>query len=414
MVLKKIIKTTPQSPGVYLFKDKAKRIIYIGKSNNLKARIQAYQGHFLSTKTQAMLERIRAVDFLLTSSPAQAQLLEAALIKQHQPFYNISLRDDKSFPLLRISEEKFPSVSICRRKRQGQKQDAQYFGPYTNAKLLRQALAALRRIFTFRSCMNLPKKPCLYYRLKLCSAPCAAKITQRDYQKEIAHLIMFLEGRQQALLDELTLKMRLLARERRFEEAAQLRDQIQALLSLTGGASGFASKFDELKLLQKILHLQSLPRRIEAFDVSDIFGNQACAAMVSFYDGKKDANNYRRFRIKTVKQIDDYQMLEEALKRRYSRAKEEKLPLPHLIIIDGGRGHLNLAERVLAGLALKIPLMSIAKAQEKIYITPQGAALELTLDSPALRLVQRIRDEAHRFAIAYHRSLRRKQVFGQN
>ncbi|MCM8801057.1 MAG: excinuclease ABC subunit UvrC [Candidatus Omnitrophica bacterium] len=405
--LKNIIKKLPDTAGVYIFKDEQGRIIYIGKAKSLRKRVQAYFSHFLSTKTQAMVAKIAEIEYRIAGSESQAQLLEASLIKQHLPIYNISLKDDKSFPLIRITDEEFPAINICRRKKISQQDTSLYLGPYTNAKLLRQALRSIRKIFGFRSCRRLPKKICLYGRINLCPAPCIGKISIEDYQEIIQEIKMFLTSQNEKLIEHLNSKMQLLAKEKRFEEAARIRDQIYALSVIFKSQKTY---HDELEDLKNLLGLKKIPERIEAFDVSNLFGKEACGSMVSFYKGVPDKANYRRFRIKTVEKIDDYKMLAEILFRRYSRVIRENLFLPDLILIDGGRSHLLTAQRQLLNLGLKIPLAGIAKDKENIYIPDKAKPIRLDLSTPALNLIRRIRDEAHRFAISYHRLLRKKSL----
>jgi len=410
--LKSKVDTLPQAPGVYMFKDASGEVIYIGKAKALKKRVQSYFTRQLDSKTQAMTAKIADVEYILTPTEAQAQILEAALIKERQPQYNIDLKDDKSFPWIKITKEEFPVVSICRRKKEEKADTALYFGPYTNAKLLRQAIKLIRKIFGFRSCRKLPKKPCLYYRVNLCPAPCAGKINGRDYQRVIKEIGLFLESKYSDLLDELSRRMKKASQEKEFEEAARIRDQLNAL-SAVAAAPAISSGINELEELKNLLQLNKLPLRIEAFDISNISGQQACGSMVSFYKGVADKNNYRRFRIKTVEGIDDYKMLAEVVLRRYRRLIEEKSLLPDLILIDGGRGHILTAARVLRGLGLAIPLISIAKEEENIYINERMKPLKLDSGSAALNLIRRIRDEAHRFAISYHHLLHRKKIIGK-
>lgn len=410
--LKEKITALPDAPGVYIFKDAGGEIIYIGKAKALKKRVQSYFSRFLSDKTQALVAKIADIEYKLTPSESQAQLLEAALIKEKLPIYNISLKDDKSFPLIRITDEEFPIVSIYRRKKAKANDTALYFGPYTNVKLLRQALKVIRRIFGFRSCKKMPKKACLYGRIKLCPAPCIRKISSQEYQEIIGDIKMFLDSKYEALSNRLASKMQEAAREKSFEEAAKIRDQINALSALGQTQTGF-SRQDELEDLKKLLQLAKLPQRIEAFDISNISGKEATGSMVSFYKGMPDKNNYRRFRIKTVEGIDDYEMISEVVHRRYLRLVQEKLPLPDLILIDGGRSHLLTAKKQLDNLGLKIPLVSLAKDQENIYIQNRAQPIKLNSDTPGLNLIRRIRDEAHRFAIKYHHLLHRKKIIGK-
>jgi len=412
MDIQEKIKQIPEAAGVYLFKDARTDIIYIGKAKSLKKRVQSYFSRSLSSKTQAMVSKIADIEYRLTPTESQAQLLEASLIKDKQPPYNTSLKDDKSFPLIRITHEDFPIVSVCRRKKPQKKDISLYFGPYTNAQLLRQALKVIRRVFGFRSCRTLPKKACLYGRIKLCPAPCIGKISSSEYKEIIKNIILFLDAQYEELLGSLSKKMNKAASQKRFEEAAKIRDQISALGIIGNKATG-SPGFSQLEDLKNLLDLDNLPKRIEAFDISNISGREACGSLVSFYKGEPDKNNYRRFRIKTVETINDYKMLAEVVKRRYCGSLKEKLALPDLILIDGGKSHLLTADKQLGKLGLKIPLVSIAKDRENIYIKEKARPIKLDSDTPALNLIRRVRDEAHRFALAYHHVLRRKKTIGQ-
>ncbi len=407
--IKEKVAKLPDSPGVYIFKDTGGEIIYIGKAKNLKKRVQTYFSRQLNSKTQAMVAKIAEIEYRLTPTEAQAQILEASLIKEHQPQYNISLKDDKTFPWIRISNEEFSIVSVCRRKKIDMQDKAVYFGPYTNVDLLRQAFKLMRRVFAFRSCKTLPKEPCLYYRLKLCPGPCAAKINSRQYKEIIYQVRMFLDYRYEELLAALSRRMQEASRDSRFEEAALIRDQINALGVIGNNKSG-AVALNELEDLKALAGLAQAPYRIEAFDISNIQGESACGSMVSFYKGSADKDNYRRFRIKSVSGIDDYKMIAEVVSRRYSRLVNERLGLPGLILIDGGRQHLAVALRELEKLKLSIPVISIAKDKENIYTKDKDYPLKLKQDTPALNLIRRVRDEAHRFAISYHRLLRKKKI----
>ena len=410
--LKNKIAHLPDAPGVYIFRDTSAKIIYIGKAKSLKKRVRSYFNRPLDTKTQAMASKIADIDYKPTLSESQAEILEASLIKANQPQYNIDLKDDKSFPWIRISADEFPVVSLCRRKSLKEGSAILYLGPYTDAKLLRQAFKMVRKIFGFRSCRVLPKKPCLYYRLKLCPAPCAGKISAKDYHRIIKQIKLFLDSKYEELLSELSVQMRELSKERRFEEAAEIRNRINALSVIAQSPAKF-SREAELEDLKKLLRLKRLPVYIEAFDISNISGLEATGSMVSFYRGSPDKNNYRRFRIRTPADIDDYKMTREIVERRYSRVKKEGLALPDLILIDGGKGHLAAAGGELGKLGLDIPLASIAKDRENIYIKGNSAPLRLKEDTPALNLIRSVRDEAHRFALKYHHLLRSKKIIGR-
>jgi excinuclease ABC subunit C len=402
----------PELPGVYIFKDKQGKILYIGKARSLKKRVRSYFSQPQSFKIQIMSSKIADLDYLVTKSEVQARLAEARLIKQNLPFYNTTFRDDKSFPLICIGNEAFPVVWLARRTSKRLKIGVwRYFGPFPNATFLRQALKSIRQIFGFRSCFKLPKRPCLYYRLKLCPGPCLGKISIKKYKEIIRNIILFLEGKRDDLINKLTAKMHKLANQNKFEEAAEVRNQIQALSSMfQENIPSLSESYRESVELKKALGLANRPRRIEAFDVSCIFGSSASASMVSFYEGRPDKNNYRRFRIKSVSQINDYEMLEEVVTRHYLRLINEGLPSPDLIIIDGGKGQLNIVKNKLAELGVRSSVISIAKQKEEIFIPHRRAPIRLRSNSPALHLIQRIRDEAHRFALAYHRKLRNKRM----
>jgi excinuclease ABC subunit C len=410
-ILKQKVRELPVCAGVYLFKDDRGNIIYVGKAKCLKKRVNSYFSRLLSDKTRALISRTADIEYIVTPSEAQAQLLESALIKEKQPHYNISLKDDKSFPLVGISREDFPTVSVSRKKN-SKKGKASYYGPYTSAADLRQALKAMRRIFGFRSCRIMPKKACLYYRLKLCPGPCEARISKKDYNDTIEQIKLFLSSRYEELLHKLSGKMREFSTEKKFEEAARLRDQINALSIFAQGRI-HSTGLNELEDLKLLLKLKKIPERIEGFDISNISGRQATGSMVSFYNGLPDKDNYRRFRIKSGCGIDDYAMLREVISRRYSRLKNEGRALPDLILIDGGKGHLGAGKQILDALGLDTAVISIAKEKEQIFITDKAGPLKARTDSPALNLIRRVRDEAHRFALKYHHLLRKKKIIGK-
>ena len=405
--LKNKIAQVPDAPGVYLMKDKSGEIIYIGKAKSLKKRLQSYLGRGLSSKAIALLSNVADAEYRLCPNESLALLLEAELVRKYKPKYNVSLRDDKSFPLVKITDEEFPAVYITRKK---EADASRYFGPYTNVKLLRQALKIIRRHFSYRSCKQLPKEACIYYRLKLSPAPCIGKISRAEYAKTIENISLILSGKTDALIRKLNSQMQQKAKQHKFEEAAVLRDKIIALGSLS---ANIHTPQGELEDLKNFLGLKQAPIKIEAFDVSNIFGREAVASMVSFYEARPDKNNYRRFRIKTVAGIDDYKMLKEAVGRRYARVISENLSFPDLVLIDGGKAHLSVAEKQIRELGLNIPLISIAKEKENIYIRGRKNPLRSPAERPALNLIRRIRDEAHRFALAYHHILRRKKIIGK-
>jgi len=398
--LKSKIAAMPDSPGVYVMKDALGAIIYIGKALSLRKRVSSYLARELSAKTTRLMSNVTDIEYRLCPSESMALFLEASLIKEYKPKYN-----DKSFPFVKITNEEFPAIYVTRKREDN---GAAYFGPYISAGLLKEALKIIRRSFPYRSCKVLPKKACIYYRIKLSPAPCIGKISKAGYAKTIKHISLILEGKSDELSKALAQEMELKAREHKFEEAAQLRDKMIALSTLRPSLYNADAALSEVR---EVLGLSVMPRRIEAFDVSTILGRQATASMVSFYNGVADKDNYRRFRIKMVTQSDDYRMMAEAIYRRYNRLKAEQGPFPDLIVVDGGKGQLSAAKKELDTVGLTIPIISLAKKEEVMYTLAAPQPIKLRRDSAALRLIQHIRDESHRFALKYHRLLRKKRMF---
>jgi len=420
--VKEKILSAPHEPGVYLFSDAAGKVLYVGKAKILNKRLRSYLRAELDAKTRAFMLKVRDLEIRLAPSEDMALLMEAGLIRELKPQYNVSLRDDKSFPYIQISGEEFPAISITRKKEDAA---ALYLGPFTSARLLKSALKIIRRHFPFRTCKHLPGRSCIDYKINLCPAPCIGAVSRQEYSRRMQNIILILEGKIDVLVRDLTRLMQEKSQARDYESAAGVRDQIMALSAISEGQSHAGSQRELEDLGQKI-KLEHLPIRIEGFDISNISGNQAVGSMVSFYNGRPDKNNYRRFRIKTFQGVNDYKMLAEVLHRRYLRLKQEQKPLPDLVLIDGGKGHLLTAFRKLAELQLDIPLVSIAKPrkmtsarstrgrkEEHIYCSRQQAALTFPEGSLALNLIRRVRDEAHRFALAYHHLLRKKALIKQ-
>ena len=384
--------------------------MYVGKARSLCKRVASYfrlQG--LSPRIAHLMKRVAGVEVRRTASEAEALLLEAQLIKERRPRYNVSFRDDKAYPLLKVTREPFPRLVVARRRLPD---GAAYFGPYTDAGLMREAIRFLRRVFPMRTCTAFPKTPCLEYHLGQCLAPCAGHLTAAGYQRIVDDLLAFLRGERDQLLRDLARRMAQAAGHRRFEEAARLRDQIQALTSVII-AKEKSLAAGPLEQLQAALKLPRLPRRIEAFDISNIFGDWAVGSMVVFTDGTPHKAHYRRFQIETVRGSDDCAMMREVIGRRYSGSLAAGLPLPGLVLVDGGKGQLAAACEALAALRLKLPVMGLAKRFERIFLPDSPEPIVLLPTSPVLHLVQHIRDEAHRFAITYHRLLRHRAVVGK-
>lgn len=397
----------PDACGVYLMRNRLGQVLYVGKANSLRKRLANYLAKDLNGKTAALISKVADVEFRLTANEAMALLAEAALIGELKPHYNISLKDDKSFPYILISQEKFPAIYITRKKDESR---GKYLGPYTNAKLLKSALKIIRRSFGFRSCKRLPKKSCIYQRINLCPAPCIGRISPKEYNAIIGKITLVLAGKTDLLIGKLNKLMQDKAKIRDFESAARMRDQITVLSEMSASPNKF-SRLEELVDLKNRLNLKDLPNAIEGFDISNISGKHSVGSMVSFKNGVADKNNYRRFRIRNIDEINDYKMLAQVVARRYSRLIRENKKLPDLVLIDGGKGHLLTAVMVLNKLNLNIPVVSIAKEKENIYSSQKSVNLDFTKDALALNLIRRVRDEAHRFALSYHHLLRKKSIF---
>jgi excinuclease ABC subunit C len=413
MDLPQTIQSLPLTSGVYIMKDKDGRVIYVGKAISLRKRVQSYfRKDTGSFKTDLLVAVIDAIEHIDTASEAEALLLEANLIKEHQPKYNIVLKDGKSYPHIQVTKEKFPLISIVRMtSKKAQDVKAEYYGPYTSPALIREALNIIRKIFHSRSCETLPNKPCLDYHIGLCDAPCINNISEAEYKRNIRHVCLILQGKKDELLKSLHEDMARYVQDKNFECAAKVRDQIRAIGALYSSNKDI-NYFKEAEQLERALGLPKTPARIECFDISNIMGNQSVGSMVSFLNGKPDKSNYRRFKIRQVEGIDDFKMMAEVVRRRYTRLKNEGLIFPDLIIIDGGKGQLSAAADELNKLEVQIPMISLAKREEEVFMPGRRNSIILAKDSLGLRLLQRVRDEAHRFAVKYHRLLRGKKVFG--
>ncbi|MGC8977106.1 MAG: excinuclease ABC subunit UvrC [Candidatus Ratteibacteria bacterium] len=416
--IKSKLKKLPDSPGVYLMKDKGGNIIYVGKASSLKKRISSYfspTGN--NTKVLVLSEKIYDFEVIPVASEAEALILENQLIKKYQPKYNINLKDDKSYPFLKITKEDFPSVQIVREEKQ---KNAIYFGPFTNKKLLKETVRFLRKFYPVRNCKkdiySGKIRLCIQYHIGRCSGPCENKISKEEYQKLVEGFIAFFEGKYKEFEKKLKIWMMEEIKKLNFEEADKIKKRLFLLSEMT-------KKFplreeDELYRygeenvlfnLSKILNLNKIPNLIEGYDISNISGNLAVGSKVAFVGGIPYKDGYRRYKIKTVNKIDDYKMLEEILVRRFD-SEDERKEIPDLILIDGGKGHLGIAISVLKRYNLKIPIISIAKKEEKIFVDWKDEPIILPTNCPELQLLQRIRNEAHRFAITYHRKIREKNL----
>jgi len=425
------VRSFPRAPGVYLMKDKAGQVIYVGKAKNLRARAGSY---FLKAaaddlRTAHLVREIHDIDYLQTESEIDALLLEARLIKDLLPKYNREMRDAKTFPYLEIFlYEDFPRVCFTR---EPQEHGTKLYGPFTSSRSLRGAIQVLQKIFKFRTCSldieeSDPRwrwfRPCLLAAIDQCSAPCNLRITRGQYRANIRRLQQFLEGGRKSLLGELRAEMAAAAKELRFEEAAQLRDEIALLETLEKRGDLQEHVQPEvfpvdpkrgLTGLRKVLHLSARPRVIEGVDIAHTAGSDTVAAVVRFLDGLPFRPGYRRMRIRGTLGPDDTAGIHEAVSRRFQHYREDEQP-PDLLLIDGGKGQLNAARSALSALGFEsLPVVALAKREEVLYTSSDEEPLRLSRHSYALRLLQYVRDEAHRFAQHYHHILRRRSQLGE-
>jgi excinuclease ABC subunit C len=546
------VRALPDRSGVYLFKDEAGDILYIGKAVSLRSRVRSYfqDPARLLPKVAALMRRVHDLDVIVTDTEVEALILEATLVKRHQPKYNIQLKDDKAYPYLRITwEEPFPRLLVARRPAED---GSRYFGPYPRAGAVRETIRMLRRIFPIRNCTNQKFKntprPCLEYHIGRCQGPCHGLVDAAAYRAMMGRVERLLEGHGDEVVDDLRHQVETAAEQLEFERAAELRDQLRAVEAITAQqkvastagrdldaiawatlgplalvhvftvrdgrligrqqlelqgvedqppadlARAFLTQYyqnarsvpreillpvepedgpalrawlkerrggavrvlvpqrgekarllamvrenaelardewkrrseiqdrdrdDALLGLQHALGLPRLPRRMECYDISNTQGTESVASMVVFTDGRPDKSQYRRFRIRTVEGPDDFRSMAEVIRRRFTHrelAEQQNRPdlkrfaaFPDLVIVDGGRGQLSAACRVLEELGVEVPIFGLAKQHEWLYQPSSPDPVILQWDSPPLKLVRHLRDEAHRFAITYHRKLRTRR-----
>ncbi len=414
-------KTLPHKPGVYQFKDKSNRVIYVGKAIDLYHRVASYFSKSgQSVKTLTLVENISSVETIIVESELEALILEANLIKKYWPAFNVSLKDDKDYLYIIITKEVFPRVLTARK--QELKSVLKYFGPFPSSRTVRETLKLLRRVFPWCAYPSWrlekgSKRPCFYYHLGLCPGPCAGEIDKQDYRKIINRLIKFLSGDKEKLVNELTKEMKEVAKKQHFEEAGRIKKTLSGIAYLTQANRtqsylenpNFLEDQHKLGLaeLQKVLNLSTLPNRIECYDISNIAGHESTGSMVVLTNGEIDKSQYRKFKIKITGKPNDVGMHQEMMKRRLNHPE---WPLPDLFIIDGGAGQVNGTYQVLQERNVNKPVFGLAKRFEWLY-APDGSIVKLPKRSEGLKMVQKIRDEAHRFAITYHRKLHSKKVF---
>lgn len=403
----------PLTPGVYLYKNARGQIIYVGKAARLRHRVRQYfqTSRSRDPKTELLVKAIADIDWVETETELDALFLEAELVKRYLPRFNIELRDDKSLLFVRIDTKKtYPSVSFTRRPLDD---GAEYFGPYQSGFGVKKALKFLRRIFPYSTHAVLPSRVCLQYHLGLCPGVEEGKITPEAYQHNLQKLIRYLKGQRVQLMKELERDMKLAAKTQNFELAVKLRNQLGSLKALRQqvvfGDREFMdiSKDEGLSELTRLLNLVAPPKRIEGYDISHMSGTDTVASMVVFGSGLPDKSQYRKFKM-TTPGNDDFAHMREVILRRFSGRHLNWLT-PNLILIDGGRGQLSSALSAMGELGMKVPAIGLAKRQETIIVKTDKGFTDLQLDhnSPAVKLLQRIRNESHRFAVSYHTTLKR-------
>ncbi len=442
--LKKITDTAPSDPGCYLWKNQENEILYIGKAKNLYRRITSYIQGFskLDTKIQNMILQASTVEWLVVDSDVEALLLETNLIKKYTPKYNKLMKDDKNYSWVKITWHKpYPTIYIVRDKKQDK---SEYYGPFPKRFPIIKVMKKLRKQFPY--CSKLPnlkqegdkihgfrKKPCFNYHIGLCNGVCANLVSKDIHRKNINAIRQFLKGRKYKITQELQIQMNQKVKEKNFEEAAKIRDQIENIKYITGRIEIDQKTDDEnlkekkeearklaLKNLIESIHYENLKIKnnfkIECYDISNIQGTNPVGSMVVFINGLPKKSYYRKFKIKSKNTPDDFAMMSEVLNRRIKKVKDSDDPsfsvTPDLIIVDGGKGQLSSAKQILEEFEVNIPIIGLAKQQEEIFKIEDEYFVGITLprNSESLYLIQRIRDEAHRFAITFHRSTRGKKM----
>ncbi len=427
LTLKEKVRQLPDKPGVYLMKDRLGRIIYVGKARSLKKRVSSYfqRGRAATVdqpKIRALIDLITDVETIEVKSEPEALLLEGKLIKQWKPRYNTDFVDDKRFLLVRVDlTEELPRFRLTRLRKEDR---SRYFGPFAHSGLLRKTLAQMRRQFgILLGDSNPQRRPDgtwqLYDDVREELYGTENVVTPEAYRRRVDDACAFLEGKSREWLETLRNEMTAAAGRHEFEKAAELRDVVFALEQTLRKTRRFerhdptriAVDEEALELLQRALQLPQAPHTMECFDISHISGTFVVASMVHFAGGRPDKNNYRRFQIKSFIGNDDFRAMEEVVGRRYRRLSEEGRPLPDLIVIDGGRGQISAALKAFVALGLSPPaLIGLAKQHETIIFPDERPPLNLPLNHPGLNLLQRLRDEAHRFANTYNAKLRSQKI----
>lgn len=423
------VRTFPTGTGIYLMKDAEGRVVYIGKAKNLRSRASSYfnKDAAFDLRIKDWIGLVRDIDFIETEDEIASMLVEARMIKDLRPQFNKSLKDDKTFPYLQIrTREEYPRVEITRSPR---RRGVRLYGPFTHTTSLRAAVNVLQRIFQFRTCTLDIKsddkrwkwfRPCLLHSIRRCTAPCNFRVSRDEYRRQVKKLIFVLEGKKSKLIRRMEREMQAASEALNFEKARRLRDEITALQNLDLRGDKDKDVQPEvfpidpkkgLKGLQQVLGLEKPPRTIEGMDIAHISGTDTVASLVSFLDGLPFKPGYRRFKIKTVAGVDDFASMREVVSRRFRRLRDEDEVFPDILLIDGGKGQLNAAMQAFRALGIDPPcVISLAKQEEEIFRPGESESIKLSRRAAALRLLQYVRDESHRFAQHYHHMLRRKRL----
>ncbi|QQG40617.1 MAG: GIY-YIG nuclease family protein [Candidatus Levyibacteriota bacterium] len=404
----------PQVSGIYLFLDENGNALYVGKAKNLKNRVSSYFSKQVSgEKTKALVAKIDKIKIIKVSSELESLLLEAYYIKKYHPPYNIILTDDKNYLLIKITKNQRPKVLLAR---QADDPKSIYFGPFPSSKTVKMVLRRLRKIFPFQSVINHPKRICLFNHLGLCPCPPVFNSPEhkKTYRKNINNLVRFLQGKTQQVINNLKKERGMFSKKEQFEQANAVQKQIDAIIYITSPIRkpieyeinpNLSEDLRQKELQDLSVHLKiGNIQKIECFDISNTSGTNATGSMAVFNNGEKDPSSYRRFKIRLTSGPNDFVMMQEVIQRRLKHAEWQ---FPDLIIVDGGKGQISSALKALKDANIIIPVIGLAK-REEVIITQDFREIRLPKSSKALHLVMRIRDEAHRFAITYHRKLRSK------
>ena len=414
----------PPKPGCYLYRDLFGTVIYVGKASNLRRRMSQYFQPSRETradpKLRSLINSIETWEYIVVKSEEESLILESRLIKEFAPRYNILMRDDKRMPMIKLDmTEKFPRLRFVRVRKDD---SCLYFGPFPKSTDMYRTAEYLIAKLKLRTCKCADPGPedrahCLAGAVRDCCCPCVGKTSEEEYRKKVEQLIAILNGETKECEAELQEKMQKAALDQKYEKAAQYRDILESLRSIcrekrrsflqTARSYGTDPGMDAVIDLQNALRLPEPPLSIECFDISNISGTLAVASMVHFTNGKPDRGQYRRFRIRTVEGPNDFAMMKEAVGRRFRRVLAGEVAAPALLMVDGGKGQLSSTIDILAELDVPpFPVIGLAKKHEEIFIPGRSEPIRLAMDRPAIRLLQAVRDESHRFAITYHRALR--------